>query len=291
MKIIDGKKIADQLRAKILDQVQLLHGRPPCLSVIMIGNHPASQIYVRAKRKACDAAGIRSIQIDLPALATESEAAAAIQEMNARDDVDAILLQLPLPPHLKPEKIIALIDPAKDVDGLHPINAGKLLQGETDGFVPCTPLGIQHLLIETLGSIAGKRVLILGRSTIVGKPLAALLMQNNALANSTVTVAHSKSTHLELLCKEADIIIAAMGQPLLIKGTMIKEGAVLIDVGINRIADPGSVKGYKIVGDIDENSVRGICSALTPVPGGVGPMTIAMLLHNTLLGYRRRCSL
>ena len=290
MKIIDGKKIADQLRAVIQDQVSHLSGRPPCLSVIMIGDHPASRIYVRAKRKACEIAGIASIQIDLPATTSEAEAMAAIREMNGRKDVDAILLQLPLPSHLKPEKILSLIDPAKDVDGLHPINAGKLLQGETDGFVPCTPLGIQHLLIETLGSIAGKRVLILGRSTIVGKPLAALLMQNNARANSTVTIAHSKSTHLEALCKEADIVIAAMGQPQLIKGSMIKPGAILIDVGINRVDDKTTPKGYKIVGDIDEDSVAGVCGALTPVPGGVGPMTIAMLLHNTLLGYQRRCA-
>ncbi len=290
MNIIDGKKIAEELRALIRDQVSDISGRPPCLSVVMIGDHPASRIYVKAKRKACEAAGITSIQIDLPFDAPETEVITPIEKLNHRDDVDAILLQLPLPAHLRPEKILALIDPKKDVDGLHPINAGKLLQGETDGFVPCTPLGIQHLLLKTLGSISGKHVLILGRSSIVGKPLAALLMQNNPRANATVTVAHSKSVNLELLCKQADIVIAAMGKPELIKGSMIKTGAVLIDVGINRVADPISPKGYKIVGDIDAASVEGVCSALTPVPGGVGPMTIAMLLHNTLLGYQRRCA-
>lgn len=290
-KIIDGKKIADHLREEIRDQVAKLGGRPPCLSVIMVGNHPASAIYVKAKRKACENAGITSIQVDLPATITEPELIAAITTLNERDDVDGILLQLPLPAHLKPEKIICHIDPSKDVDGLHPLNAGKLILGETDGFVPCTPLGVQQLLLKTMGSIAGKRILILGRSAIVGKPLAALLMQNNSEANATVTLAHSKSVDLPHLCKEADIIIAAMGQPQLVKGSMVKPGAVLIDVGINRIPDSASAKGYKIVGDIDEASVLPICGAVSPVPKGVGPMTIAMLLHNTLLSYKRRCSL
>lgn len=289
-KIIDGKKIAEQLRAEIRNQVQKLGGRPPCLSVVMVGEHPASKIYVKAKRKACEIAGITSIQFDLSASISEAELLDVIEELNHRNTVDGILLQLPLPSHLKPERIISRIDPNKDIDGLHPLNAGKLLLGETDGFVPCTPLGIQHLLIQTLGSVTGKRILILGRSAIVGKPLAALLMQNNPSANATVTLAHSKSENLQQLCQEADIIVAAMGQPQLVKGSMIKPGAILIDVGINRITDAASPKGYKIVGDIDEASVKDICGSYTPVPGGVGPMTIAMLLHNTLLSYRRRCA-
>ncbi len=289
-KIIDGKKIADLLREEIRLQVAQLKGRAPCLSVVMVGQHPASLIYVKAKRKACELAGIASIQIDLPASASEVELLAAIDGLNNRDDVDGILLQLPLPQHLKTERILSAISPSKDVDGLHPLNAGKLILGETDGFVPCTPLGVQHLLIKTLGSIAGKKVLILGRSAIVGKPLAALLMQNHPHANATVTLAHSKSVDLPHLCKDADIVVAAMGQAQLIKGSMVKPGAVLIDVGINRIPDPSSPKGYKIVGDIDEASVAPVCGAYTPVPKGVGPMTIAMLLHNTLLSYRRRCS-
>lgn len=289
-KMIDGKKIADLLREEIRLEVAKLQGRPPCLSVVMVGQHPASLIYIKAKRKACELAGITSIQINLPESVSEEELLEAIDSLNKNTDVDGILLQLPLPNHLKPENILCGISPAKDIDGLHPLNAGKLILGETDGFVPCTPLGVQHLLIHTLGSIAGKRVLILGRSAIVGKPLAALLMQNHPHANATVTLAHSKSVDLPHLCKEADIIIAAMGQPQLIKGSMIKPGAILIDVGINRIADATSSKGYKIVGDIDEASAVPVCGAYTPVPKGVGPMTIAMLLHNTLLSYRRRCA-
>jgi methylenetetrahydrofolate dehydrogenase (NADP+)/methenyltetrahydrofolate cyclohydrolase len=290
-KIIDGTKISEIIRAEIHNQVRRLKGRAPCLAVIIVGENPSSRIYVISKRKACEIAGITSIQIDLPADVTENTLVAAIEQLNHRNDVDGILLQLPLPQHLNPAFIISKIDPTKDVDGLHPLNAGKLLLGETDGFVPCTPLGVQHLLIDTMGSIVGKRVLILGRSSIVGKPLAALLMQNNAKANATVTLAHSKSVALESLCKESDVIVAAMGQPLFIKGSMIKPGAVLIDVGINRIPDSSTPKGYKIVGDIDETSALPLCGALTPVPKGVGPMTIAMLLHNTLLSYQRRCAI
>lgn len=289
MKLIDGKNIAKKLRLSIQTEVSQLDGRPPCLSVIFVGEHPASKIYIEAKRKACAEAGIASIQINLPNEATTEEVIAAISELNQREDVDGILLQLPLPSHLKPEMIIPHINPSKDIDGLHPFNAGKLLLGETDGFIPCTPLGVQHLLLETLGTIEGKHVVILGRSSIVGKPLAALLMQNKPNANATVTVAHSKTENLEQLCKTADILIAAIGHPQFVKNTMVKPGATLIDVGINRIPDETSPKGYKIVGDIDETSVRPICHALSPVPGGVGPMTIAMLLHNTLVSYRRRC--
>lgn len=291
-KLIDGKRIAQELRSKIGTTIAQMEGsRPPSLAVIIVGNNSASRIYVNAKRKACETVGISSHLFSLPEEVSENELIALIQKLNHQEDVDGILLQLPLPSHLNTTRIIQQIEPKKDVDGLHPLNAGKLLLGESDGFVPCTPLGIQHLLLETLGSISGKRVLILGRSAIVGKPLAALLLQNNRSANATVTVAHSKSEGIEDLCREADILIAAMGHPHFIKGEMIKPGAILIDVGITRIPDPNSSKGYRIVGDVDLTSVESICGAYTPVPGGVGPMTIAMLLHNTLLSYQRRNTL
>ncbi len=206
--------------------------------MIIVGNHAPSKIYVQAKRRACELAGITSLQIDLPEEISENKLIDTIESLNDNPDIDGILLQLPLPSHLKPEKIIPIISPEKDVDGLHPLNAGKLLLGERDGFIPCTPLGVHHMLIHTLGSIEGKQVAILGRSSIVGKPLAALLMQNHPTANATVTVIHSKSHNIKQLCLQSDIIIAAMGSPQFVNGSMVKEGATLIDVGINGFRTP-----------------------------------------------------
>ncbi len=286
--IIDGKAIADQIQLEIRRKVILLKERPPCLAVLMIGTHPASQIYISRKIQACESVGIKSVVKKFHAEASEKEIIQEISLLNEDPCVDGILVQLPLPPHILPCSITRAVSPDKDVDGFHPLNVGKMLIGETDGFFPCTPLGIK-VIIEKCGiELLGKHALIIGRSNIVGKPMAALLMQNTPTGNATVTIAHRQTKDLKHLCRQVDLVIAAVGQPQLIKADMVKEGAVVIDVGINKVIDPSNPKGYKIVGDVDFENVKDKCSFITPVPKGVGPMTIAMLLSNTLLSYERR---
>ncbi len=268
--IIDGKAIADS----ILEEIKASLQTKPILTVLQVGDHPASTTYIGMKRKACAKVGIESKLILLPKTISEKELLLEIQKLN-RGPTSGILLQLPLPHHLDPHRLLEAIDPKKDVDGFHPINMGKLVLG-LPGLIPCTPLGIQVLMERSHILVEGKRVVIVGRSQIVGMPLATLLMQKRKGCNATVTVAHSSTHNLEEVTREADILIAAIGKPLFIKKSMVKEGAVVIDVGINHIDN-------KLVGDVDFEQVKQKCSAITPVPGGVGPMTVAMLIHNTVL--------
>lgn len=282
--IIDGKKIASEIQEEIKTVIQNLAERPPCLAVILIGEHPASQIYVRRKIQACVAVGIRSIKQELPATISEENLLLEIEKLNQNPEIDGILVQLPLPSHINSALITHHINPDKDVDGFHPYNVGQLLIGESKGFFPCIPLGIKVLLERTGIELSGKQALIIGRSNIVGKPMAALLIESHA----TVTIAHRYTQNLKQLCLLADILIVAIGQPKFIKADMVKEGSVVIDVGINKVEDPTQKNGYQIVGDVDFKNVAPKCSYISPVPGGVGPMTIAMLLHNTLLSYQKR---
>lgn len=286
--IIDGKKIAEEIQQDIKTIIQRYQERRPALAVVIVGEHTPSMIYVNRKTQACESVGIHSIRIALPTTISEAELQAEIEKLNHDSSIDGILVQFPLPSHINPLTITHAIHPSKDVDGFHPLNVGKMLIGETDGFFPCTPLGVRVLLERYQIEMTGKHVLVIGRSNIVGKPMAALLMQNTPTGNATVTVAHRYSTRLKEFCLQADIIIVAAGQPQLIKADMVKEGATIIDVGINRIEDPTKKTGYRIVGDVDFEQVAPKCEYITPVPGGVGPMTIAMLLHNTLLSYQRK---
>lgn len=286
--IIDGKKIAQDIQNEIKASLLNIKGRAPCLAVILVGNHTPSRIYVERKTKACLEVGIRSIKIELPDTISENELYDQIQKLNADPSIDGILVQLPLPPQINAANITESVSPEKDVDGFNSVNVGKMLMGETDGFLSCTPLGIRVLLERSHIEVTGKHVLIVGRSNIVGKPMAAILMQNSPEGNATVTIAHSKTTNFVALSKMADIIIVAIGQPLFLKKEMIKEGAVVIDVGINKIIDTSKPSGYRIVGDADYDNIKDLCSFITPVPGGVGPMTIAMLISNTLKSYKKR---
>lgn len=280
--IIDGKAIASQIQNEIKEQVNAINGRKPCLAVILVGNNPASEIYVNRKTLACQETGILSIRKNLPADCAEKDLLQVLDGFNRDHAVDGILLQLPLPAHINSARVLQFISPEKDVDGLHPVNAGKLIMGDTEGFAPCTPLGIKVLLERSKIPVSGKHVVIMGRSNLVGKPMASLLMQNAPGANATVTVVHSKSSNLTAICRQADIIIAAIGQPQFLKADMVKDNVVVIDVGINKIEDASSGKGYRIVGDVDFDNVKDKCEFITPVPGGIGPMTIAMLLSNTV---------
>lgn len=279
---INGKHISKQVRDQIRQTVSQLPGRKPCLAVILVGQNPASEIYVKRKVKACEEAGMTSILRNLPDTTSQSSLIQEVENLNNDDTVDGILVQLPLPPSINPDLIAQTIHPKKDVDGFHPVNLGKLLIGESDGFVPCTPLGIQELLSHTGIDPKGKNVVIIGRSNIVGKPMAALLIQNSQGGNATVTIIHSRTKNLEEISQKADIIIVAIGKPKFLNASMVKKGAVVIDVGINRDGEKS------IVGDADYDSLKDHCSYITPVPGGVGPMTIAMLLQNTLKSYQQR---
>lgn len=286
--IIQGTRIARAIRGEISKQVKALGGRAPCLAVILVGQDPASEVYVRLKKRDCAFVGIESLSHHLPEDTEESELLELIAHLNEAPHCDGILVQLPLPEQIDPRRVIHALDPGKDVDGFHPENMGRLLIGETGGFVPCTPLGVQVLLQRSGISVDGKHVVIVGRSTIVGKPLAALLMQRTEGANATVTIAHRGTQNLADVCRTADILVTAMGRPLMIGADMVKKGAVVVDVGINRVDDPSSHQGYRLVGDVDFDALKNQCSAITPVPGGVGPLTRAMLLHNTLLAYQKR---
>jgi methylenetetrahydrofolate dehydrogenase (NADP+)/methenyltetrahydrofolate cyclohydrolase len=255
--------------------------------VVLVGDDPASRAYVRSKDKMCHELGMHSVKHELPAATSQAELIALVQRLNDAPAIHGILVQSPPPPHIDERAIIETIDPRKDVDGFHPLNVAKLALGDADGFVPCTPLGCQRLLIESGIETAGANVVVLGRSMIVGKPLALLLMNKGRGGDATVTVAHSRTKNLAAVCREADILIAAIGRPEFVRAEFVKEGAVVIDVGINRVDDPGSARGYKIVGDVAFAEVAPKCRAITPVPGGVGPMTIAMLMANTTASAER----
>ncbi len=282
MNLIDGKKIAHDIQTSIAHQVSALKGRKPGLAFILVGENPASQTYVRSKKKACAHTGIESTLLELPASTTEAELLSHIERLNLDPAIDGILVQLPLPHTLDEKLVTRSIAPEKDVDGFHPMNVGKMLLGEEGGFLPCTPNGIKVILERTHIPVSGKHVVVIGRSNIVGKPLAAILMQKKPHCNATVTVAHSQSDNLVQLARSADILVAALGKPRFVTRDMVKPGAVVIDVGINRGSDG------KIIGDVDFDAVAPLCSHITPVPGGVGPMTIAMLLQNTLWSYLKR---
>lgn len=275
--IIDGKLFAEGLRAKLAEQIAVLkqeHGVIPGLTVVLVGEDPASQVYVRNKQKFAQECGMNSVTIKKDAETTEEELLSLIQELNNDASVHGILVQLPLPKHINEQTVLQAILPEKDVDGFHPVNVGRLSIGEAS-LVPCTPLGSLLLLKDKLGSLSGKRAVIVGRSNIVGKPMLQLLLKESC----TVTIAHSRTVDLPAVCREADIIVAAVGQPRLIKADWVKEGATVIDVGINRITEDGK---NRLVGDVDYDQVAPKAEFITPVPGGVGPMTIACLLRNTL---------
>jgi methylenetetrahydrofolate dehydrogenase (NADP+)/methenyltetrahydrofolate cyclohydrolase len=284
--LIDGKAIAEQINAETAAEIARLKGQfrvTPGLAVILVGENPASATYVSMKDKMCARLGMYSERVNLPVSTRESELLARVRDLNLQPGIHGILVQSPLPPEISEEKVFAAIDPAKDVDGFHPLNVGKLAVGDPSGFVPCTPAGVHELLIRSGVKIAGAHVVVLGRSRIVGRPVSLILSQKAEHANATVTVCHSQSRNLAEICRSADILIAAIGAPRFVKADMVRNGAVVIDVGINRMDDKTSDKGYRIVGDVDFDAVSQKASLITPVPGGVGPMTIAMLMHNTVL--------
>ena len=289
MRLIDGKAIAARIQEETRASVEALkaRGQVPGLAVVLVGADPASQAYVRSKDRMCRELGMFSIKHELPAETTQGALLGLVSELNADSRVHGILVQSPPPPHIDERAVVEAIDPRKDVDGFHPVNVAKLALGDADAFVPCTPLGCQRLLVESGIETAGAHAVVLGRSMIVGKPMALLLMQKGRGGDATVTVAHSRTRDLAAVCRSADILIAAIGRPEFVKADFVKEGAVVIDVGINRVADSRSPKGSKLVGDVAFEEVAPRCSAITPVPGGVGPMTIAMLMHNTVLACRR----
>jgi len=287
--IIDGVAVAKAVRADVARETAELKalGITPGLTVVIVGEDPASQSYVRSKEKASIEAGMKGETIRLPANAYQRDLEVIIDRLNHDPTVHGILVQSPLPKHMDANTVVRRLAPHKDVDGFHPVNVGKLLIGEKDGFAPCTPAGVQELLVRYGVETKGREVVIIGRSNIVGKPMAALLVQSGAGADCTVTICHSRTRDLTFHTKRADILIAAIGKPEAVHGDMIRPGAVVIDVGINRIEDPGSPKGYRLVGDVHFESAKRVASHITPVPGGVGPMTIAMLLKNTVRAARQ----
>lgn len=283
--ILDGKLVASKIINRIREIIEkefIPKNFRPGLVAVIVGNNPASKIYVRSKAKACEEVGINSEVIELDENISQSQLIDLIAQLNSNPKFNGILIQQPLPSHINTEKVNEAISPEKDVDGFHPINMGKLLLGE-EGFKPCTPFGIIKLLNYYNIELSGKDVVVIGRSNIVGKPLAAMLFQKNRETNSTVTVCHSMTKDISKYTKEADIVIAALGKPEFLKADMIKENSIVVDVGINRVEDLNSPKGYKIIGDVKFNEIVEKASYVTPVPGGVGPMTIAMLLYNTLI--------
>ena len=279
MKILDGKAVSLKVKESVKVRADELKkfGVEPTLAVVLVGEDKASQTYVRAKEKACNEYGIKSVAHRLSENTTQNELLALINVLNLDDSIHGILVQLPLPKHIDTNVVLAAIDPRKDVDGFHAVNVGKLVSG-LDGFVPCTPLGVMEILKEYGIDVAGLNAVVIGRSNIVGKPMANLLLN----ASATVTVTHSKTKNLNEICKNADLIVAAIGRPFFLKADMVKDGAVVVDVGINRLDDG------RLVGDVDFDEVASKCSYITPVPGGVGPMTIAMLLNNTILAAQAK---
>src|SRR6059058_5528312 len=289
-KLIDGRAIAQKLYAELRDEIAGFKSRglTPGLAVVLVGDDPASRTYVRAKDKMCRELGLHSVKLELPATTTQEELLARVNELNRDQKIHGILVQPP-PPQIDETAIVRALDPRKDVDGFHPLNVAKLALDDDTGFVPCTPLGCLRLLSETGVALSGANVAVLGRSMIVGKPMALLLMRRGI--DATVTVIHSRTRNIVEICRRADVIIAAIGRPHFVRTEFVREGATVIDVGINRVEDAGSERGYKLVGDVDFESVSKVAGAMTPVPGGVGPMTIAMLVSNTIKACRQICEL
>lgn len=288
-KLIDGRAVAAEIRAGVSEEVERLaaDGVRPGLGVVLVGDDPASHTYVRMKTRACEEAGIHARDITPPADISQRELIEIVDELNADPAIHGILVQLPLPDHLDEREVMERIDPAKDVDGFHPTNVGRLANGDPHAFRPATPAGIQRLIAHTGVDPEGRHAVIVGRSSIVGMPMALILLQKEPWANATVTVAHSRTRDLASFTREAEILIVAVGRPEVISGDMVREGAVVIDVGSNRVEDPTAEKGYRYVGDVAFEEAAERASWITPVPGGVGPMTIAMLLRNTVDAARR----
>jgi methylenetetrahydrofolate dehydrogenase (NADP+)/methenyltetrahydrofolate cyclohydrolase len=287
--LIDGRAIAEKVYVDLRREIAQLKskGVTPGLAVILVGENPASRAYVRSKDKMSRELGLHSVKLELPATTTQTELLARVEELNRDPKVHGILVQSPPPKQIDEAAVVRALDPAKDVDGFHPLNVAKLASAAADGFVPCTPLGIQRLIIESNIAISGAHVVVLGRSMIVGKPVALLLMQKNKDADATVTVAHSRSRNLAEITRSADILIAAIGRANFVKAEHVRDGVVVIDVGINRVEDVTDQRGYRLVGDVDFDEVSAKAKAITPVPGGVGPMTIAMLMANTVKAARQ----
>jgi methylenetetrahydrofolate dehydrogenase (NADP+)/methenyltetrahydrofolate cyclohydrolase len=291
--IIDGKEISKQMKAELAEEVAQLreeHGKTPGLAVVLVGSDPASSSYVRSKHKACIQLGIEPFDYNFDEQVSQKDLLDLIDKLNKDARVDGILVQLPLPSHIDEDKVLMAIDPNKDVDGFHPVNVGRMMTGMKT-FYPCTPYGIIKLLEVSGNSPEGKHVCIVGRSNIVGKPIANMLLAKSSSGNATVTVCHSRTPDIGYHTRQADIIIAAVGKPGMITGDMVKDGAVIIDVGVNRVEDSSRKRGYRLVGDVDFDSVSEKASAITPVPGGVGPMTITMLMYNTLESAKRSIGL
>jgi methylenetetrahydrofolate dehydrogenase (NADP+) / methenyltetrahydrofolate cyclohydrolase len=288
-KLIDGNAIGATMRQELAGEITALKkkGVVPGLAVILVGDNPASQVYVRMKGKACDEAGLYHETIKLPKDTTEADLMALLERLNVNHQIHGILVQLPLPKQIDTNRALHRIDPRKDVDGFHPENVGKVAVGDPTGFRPATPYGVQQLLIRTGVETKGAHAVVVGRSNIVGRPMAALLLHDAPGGNATVTVCHSRTRHIEQHTRQADILIVAIGKPEFVTGEMIKPGAVVIDVGVNRVDDPTRKQGYRLVGDVKFQEAKQVASAITPVPGGVGPMTITMLLYNTVQAARQ----
>lgn len=286
---LDGAALAKEIRSEVAVQAAELRARGivPGLAVVLVGEDPASQVYVRSKGRACEEAGMHSETVRLPAETSEAELLATIDRLNVDPAIHGMLVQLPLPKHVNAERVLLRIDPRKDVDGFHPVNVGKLVLGDPTGFRPATPYGVQQLLVRSGIETAGAHAVIVGRSNIVGRPMAGLLLHNGPGGNATVTVCHSRSRDLPAITRQADILIVAIGRPEFVTANMVREGVVVVDVGINRVDDRAQPRGYRLAGDVAYDEVAARAAAITPVPGGVGPMTIAMLLVNTLQAARQ----
>jgi methylenetetrahydrofolate dehydrogenase (NADP+)/methenyltetrahydrofolate cyclohydrolase len=290
-KLIDGKAIAEQINAETAAEIARLASQKrviPGLAVILVGDNPSSTTYVTMKDKMCLRLGLHSERINLPPATSQGELLAIINDLNFKREIHGILVQSPLPEQISEDTVFSAIDPGKDVDGFHPLNLGKLALGDPTGFVPCTPAGVHELLLRSGVKLDGAHVVVLGRSRIVGRPLSLILSQKARNANATVTVCHSRSQNLTEICRTADILIAAIGSPQFVKADMVRTGAVVIDVGINRVDDKTAEKGYRLVGDVDFEPVAAKASLISPVPGGVGPMTIALLMRNTVRAAKMR---
>jgi len=283
-RLIDGTAVGDAMRVELQGEIRRLRSRgiTPGLAAVLVGENPASTTYVRMKGKACDEAGLYHETIRLKAETTEAELLELIERLNADHKIHGILVQLPLPKHIDAQRVLHRVSPGKDVDGFHPENVGKVSIGDPTGFRPATPYGVQQLLVQSGIETKGQHVVIVGRSNIVGRPMAALLLQDGPGGNATVTVCHSRTRDIRSVTRLADILIVAIGKPEFVTGDMIKPGAVVIDVGVNRVEDPSTKQGYRLVGDVQFAEAKQVAGAITPVPGGVGPMTITMLLYNTV---------
>ncbi len=288
-KIIDGTAVGEAMRAELQGEIRALRARgvTPGLAAVLVGDNAASATYVRMKGKACDEAGLYHETIRLPPETTEAELLALVERLNADHKIHGILVQLPLPKQINTQRVLHRVTPEKDVDGFHPENVGKVAIGDPTGFRPATPYGVQQLLLRSGVDTTGRHAVVVGRSTIVGRPMAALLLQDGPGGNATVTVCHSRTRDIKSVTKVADILIVAIGKPEFVTGDMIKPGAAVIDVGTNRVEDPSTKKGYRLVGDVQFAAAKQVAGAITPVPGGVGPMTITMLLYNTVQAARQ----